>query len=91
MPAGGGGDGDETDEGCFGLLGFLSVSKVHDDAGRHLYDLWCIDPDSATLFAAGTTELVAARCQSTWMTPDLMRGFDDGAALDGAMKTAGIW
>ncbi len=84
-------DEDGEDEGCFGLRGFLSVSRVHDDADRHLYDLWRIDPDSATLFAAGTTEPVAGRCQSTWMTPDLMHPFDRAAVLDEAMKAADIW
>lgn len=83
-------NGDDQDEGCFGLGGFLSVSRVF-DGERHLYDLWCVDPDAATLFAAGTTLVVAGRCQSTWMTPDLMHPYEHAAALDEAMKLAGIW
>lgn len=83
-------DDEPTDEGCFALTGFLSVAKVHVD-GTHRYDLWRIDPDAASLFVAGTTDVVAGRCQSTWMTPDLLESFPDAHALDDAMKAASIW
>ncbi len=78
------------DEGCFATTGFLSVAKVY-EGERHLYDLWRLDPDAATLFVAGTHDVVAGRCQSTWMTPDLMAPFEHAAALDKAMKGADIW
>jgi hypothetical protein len=71
-------------------IGVLSVAEVH-EGDRHVYDLWRIDPDSATLFAAGTRDLVAGRCQSSWMTPDLMEPFEHAVALDEAMKAAGVW
>ena len=83
-------DGEDEDRGCFASTGFLSVSAVY-DGDRHLYDLWQIDPDAACLFVAGTTEQVAGRCQSTWMTPDLMHPYQHAAALDQAMNDAGIW
>jgi hypothetical protein len=85
-------DGSESDEdaGCFALTGFLAVAKVYVD-GTHRYDLWQIDPDAASLLLAGTTEVVAGRCQSTWMTPDLLDSYPDADALDEAMKAASIW
>lgn len=79
-----------TDEGCFASTGYLSVAKVYVD-GAHRYDLWRIDPDAASLFALGTTEVIAGRCQSTWMTPDLLASYPDADALDEAMKAASIW
>ena len=83
-------DGMGYDGGCLSLTGFLSLSRVHVDKALR-FDLWCIDPDAASLFIAGTTELVAGRCQSSWMTPDLKQPFADCAALDRAMHDANIW
>lgn len=81
---------EEEDPGCFANNGCLSVAKVHIN-GIHRFDLWCIDPDCAVLFVAGTTDVIAGRCQSTWMTPDLMENYAEAAALDKAMHDASIW
>ena len=83
-------DGMGYDGGCLTLTGFLSLSRVYVDTALR-FDLWCLDPDAASLFVAGTTEIVAGRCQSSWMTPDLRQSFADAAALDAAMKAANIW
>lgn len=83
-------DEPDIDEGCFASSGMLAVAKVYVD-GTHRYDLWRIDPDAASLFVVGTTEVVAGRCQSTWMTPDLMDAYPDAEGLDEAMHAASIW
>jgi hypothetical protein len=83
-------DGDGHDHGCLGATGFLSASKVY-DGDHHRYDLWVIDPDSAALFTAGTSDPVAGRCQSSWMTVDLLHPYEHAAALDQAMHARGIW
>ena len=83
-------DGMGYDGGCLVLTGFLSLSRVLVD-GVLRFDLWRLDPDAASLFSAGTTEIVAGRCQSSWMTPDLRQPFSDAAALDEAMHAAKIW
>lgn len=63
------GDGVDWDDGNLGAHQ-LSVCEVHDDDG-HRFDLWLHHVDSGCLFQAGTVELVAERCQFSWMEPGL--------------------
>jgi hypothetical protein len=38
-----------------------------------------------------TGQVIAGRCQSTWMTVDLQHDYEQAAALDQAMRERGIW
>lgn len=86
------GDDDDDDEWDDGNLAahMLSVWEVHVD-GEHRYDVWIHHGDNGTLFAAGTTEPLAGRVQSTWMTPDLMADSPYAEELDAAMHAVGVW
>ena len=68
----------------------LSAWEVHED-GVHRFDVWLHHADSGTLFVAGTTEVVAGRCQSQWMTPGLAGPWPHAEPLDAAMHAVGAW
>jgi hypothetical protein len=80
-------EGIDWDDGNLGAH-MLSVWDVHDDAGRHLYDVWLHHADNGCVFEHGTTMVLAGRYQSTWLTPDGMKASPLAAALDAAMHVA---
>jgi hypothetical protein len=82
-------EGIDWDDGNFvGQL--LHVAEVHED-GVHKYDLWVHHSDNGCLFTKGTTEVLAGRVQSQWMTPDLSKPHKLAAALDAALTEAELF
>ncbi|MBK7076098.1 MAG: hypothetical protein IPH44_27760 [Myxococcales bacterium] len=82
-------DGLDWDDGCLGA-NMLWTAAVY-DGEVHAFDLWVHHADNGCLFTAGSTDQLAGRVQSTWMTPDLRAPYPRAAELDAAMHAVGRW